>query len=163
MACHGEAAPGMDPETPLLAGQPSFYAITQLFLFREGRRSNEPMTAQAKGMSDDDLRAFSNLIGRLPPPAAPTNATDPSRLARGAALAQRHRCALCHGAEYAGGKQVARLAHQREGYLAKVLMEFRTGKRLGYTGAMSEAVAGVSVEALQDIAHYLAYLPAPAR
>jgi len=153
----------MDPETPLLAGQPSFYAITQLFLFREGRRSNEPMTAQAKGMSDDDLRAFSDLIGRLPAPAAPTTATDPSRLARGAALAQRHRCALCHGAEYAGGKQVARLAHQREGYLAKVLMEFRTGKRLGYTGAMSEAVAGVSVEALQDIAHYLAYLPAPAR
>jgi cytochrome c553 len=30
-----------DGGTPALAGQHSFYAITQLFLFREGRRSNE--------------------------------------------------------------------------------------------------------------------------
>ena len=46
--------------TPSLAGQPSFYAVTQLFLYREGRRSNALMTAVAKGMSDSDLRAFSD-------------------------------------------------------------------------------------------------------
>ena len=49
----------------MLAGQPSFYAITQLFLFREGRRSNEAMTAVAKTMKDDDLRGFSDFIGTL--------------------------------------------------------------------------------------------------
>ena len=46
------------PGIPALAGQHSFYAITQLFLFREGRRSNEAMTAVAKQMSDADLRVL---------------------------------------------------------------------------------------------------------
>jgi len=163
MACHGEAGRSTQPLTPSLAGQPSFYAITQLFLFREGRRNNEAMTAQAKGMTDDDLRAFSDLIGKLPPPPAPTaNVTEPQRMTRGAALAQQHRCAACHGVDYAGGQQVARLAHQREDYLTKVLTEFRSGKRLGYTSAMSETLTGIQPEALQDVAHYLANLPKPA-
>jgi cytochrome c553 len=160
MACHGAAGGSTQPLTPSLAGQPSFYAITQLFLFRAGRRSNEAMTAQASAMSDDDLRAFSDLIGKLPPPPAPSaNVIEPQRMARGAVLAQQHRCAACHGVDYAGGQQVARLAHQREDYLAKALTEFRSGKRLGYTSAMSEALVGIEPEALQDVAHYLANLP----
>jgi len=53
--CHGANGRGEIPGTPALAGQHSFYAITQLFLFREGRRSNEAMTAVAKPMSDADL------------------------------------------------------------------------------------------------------------
>jgi cytochrome c553 len=163
MVCHGEAGRSTQPFTPSLAGQPSFYAITQLFLFREGRRSNEAMTAQAKGMTDDELRAFSDLIGKLPPPPAPSaNVTEPQRMARGAALAQQHRCASCHGVDYAGGQQVARLAHQREDYLARALTEFRSGKRLGYTSAMNETLTGIQSEALQDVAHYLANLPKPA-
>lgn len=148
------------PLTPHLAGQHSFYAITQLFLFREGRRSNEVMLAMAKGMSDADLRAFSDLIGKLPPPPAPTDTTpDAQRMARGAALARQHLCASCHGADYSGGKQVARLANQREDYLAMTLREFSAGKRLGYTPAMNEALAGIAPEGLEDLAHYLANFP----
>ena len=155
LACHGEGGVSRLPLTPSLAGQPSFYAITQLFLFREGRRQNEAMTAVAKGMSDADLRAFSELIAKLPPPpAAP--ASDAARSARGAAIAQRFRCASCHGADYAGGQQVARLAGQREDYLNKALAEFRAGTRVGYTSAMSEALAGIEPGELGDLAHYLA-------
>lgn len=155
LACHGEGGVSRLPLTPSLAGQPSFYAITQLFLFREGRRQNEAMTAVAKGMSDADLRAFSELIAKLPaPPAA--SASDAARSARGAAVAQRFRCASCHGADYAGGQQVARLASQREDYLNKALAEFRAGTRVGYTSAMSEALAGIEPGELGDLAHYLA-------
>ena len=161
MACHGEAGRSTQALTPSLAGQPSFYAITQLFLFREGRRSNEAMSAQAKGMTDDDLRAFSDLIGKLPAPVPSANVAEPQRMARGAALARQHRCAACHGVDYAGGQQVARLAHQREDYLTKVLAEFRAGRRLGYTSAMSEALSGIQPEMLPDLAHYLANLPNP--
>jgi cytochrome c553 len=39
-ACHGANGRSDMAGTPVLAGQPSFYAITQLFLFREGRRDN---------------------------------------------------------------------------------------------------------------------------
>ena len=162
-ACHGEAGRSSVPLTPSLAGQPSFYAITQLFLFREGRRANEAMTAVAKGMSDDDLRGFSDFIGTLPPPTPPAVPADPVRMARGEALVRQHRCASCHGDDHAGGKQVPRIAHQREDYLNKALSEFRAGKRLGYTGAMSEALAGIAPAELQYLAHYLAHFAPPAR
>jgi cytochrome c553 len=163
LACHGEGGKSIQPLTPSLAGQPSFYAITQLFLFREGRRSNEVMTAMARGMSDDDMRAFSELIAKLPPIASPNpSGLDTQRISRGTALAQQHRCASCHGADYAGDKQVARLAHQREDYLIQTLTQFRAGKRIGYTSAMNEALAGIPHEALADLAYYLANLPKPA-
>lgn len=160
LACHGEGGRSTQPLIPSLAGQPSFYAITQLFLFREGRRDNEAMTAVAKGMTDDELRGFSELIGQLPPPPRPVaSAVDAQRMARGAELAQQHRCVSCHGADFAGGKQVARLAHQREDYLVQTLNAFRAGKRIGYTQAMNEALAGVSAEDVQNLAHYLANVP----
>ena len=157
LACHGERGVSSLPLTPSLAGQPSFYAITQLFLFREGRRQNEAMTAVAKGMSDPDLRAFSELIAKLPAPPGAAGG-DAARSARGAAIAQRLRCTSCHGADYAGGQQVARLAGQREDYLNKALAEFRAGTRVGYTSAMNEALAGVQPDELGDLAHYLAHL-----
>lgn len=161
LACHGEGGHSTQPLIPSLAGQPSFYAITQLFLFREGRRDNDAMTAVAKGMTDDDLRGFSELIGHLPPPPRPVDKpVDVQRLARGAELAVKHRCVSCHGTDLSGGKQVARLAHQREDYLIQTLNAFRAGKRIGYTQAMNEALAGVSAEDVHDLAHYLAYLPA---
>ena len=158
-ACHGAGGVSAMPETPSLAGQHSFYAITQLFLFRQGRRANVAMTAMAAGMSDADLRAFSELIAKLPPaPPAALSAADPERMKRGAALAATHRCASCHGDDYAGEKQTPRLAGQREDYLAKTLAEFKAGQRVGYTSAMNEVLAGVSAAELPDLAHYLAHV-----
>ena len=157
LACHGEGGRSVMPLTPSLAGQHSFYAITQLFLFREGRRSNEAMTAMAKGMSDADLRAFSEMISKLPPPPSVDIANlDAQRMASGATLAKQHRCASCHGADFSGGKQVARIANQREDYLLLSLREFQSGKRLGYTVAMNETLAGIAPQALADLAYYLA-------
>jgi len=159
-SCHGEGGVSAMEMTPSLAGQPPFYAVTQLFLFREGRRSNPLMTAIAKGMSDSDLRAFSDHIGKLPPPPATAmEGLVAQRMSRGATLTQEHRCASCHGADFSGGKQVARLAQQREDYLLQTLTEFQSGKRLGYTTAMNETLVGISAEGLQDIAYYLAHAP----
>jgi len=159
-ACHGAAGVSAIADTPSLAGQPSFYAITQLFLFRAGRRTNAVMTAMATPMSDADLRVYSDLIGRLPaaPPIASTPA-DPARMKRGAALAVQHRCTSCHGDDLAGGKQVPRLAGQREDYLARSLAEFRAGTRVGYTSAMNETLAGLGPAELDDLAHYMAHAP----
>ena len=159
-SCHGEGGISSTELTPSLAGQPSFYAVTQLFLFREGRRSNPLMTAMAKGMSDSDLRAFSEYIGKLPPPPAISmEGLSPQRMSRGALLTQEHRCASCHGADFSGSKQVARLANQREDYLLQTLKGFQSGERLGYTTAMNETLIGISALDLQDIAYYLAHAP----
>jgi cytochrome c553 len=161
-ACHGAQGVSVLPLTPSLAGQPSFYAITQLFLFREGRRDNDAMLAVAKTLTDNDLRGFSDFIGKLPAPAvAPAAVGGDPRAARGAVLANRLRCTGCHGSDLAGGKQVPRLAGQREDYLLHALRGFRAGTRIGYSAAMSEALAGTVPDELEDLAYYLANFTAP--
>jgi cytochrome c553 len=160
-ACHGADGVSSIALTPSLAGQPSFYAITQLFLFREGRRDSVAMTAVAKDMSNDDLRGYADHIGSLPPPppdAAPGGA-DALRMERGATLTKRLHCTGCHGSDLAGGNQVPRLALQREDYMLHALRGFRAANRVGYTPAMTEALAGVTPQELEDMAHFLARLP----
>ena len=158
-SCHGMGGVSYNFETPSLAGQQSFYAITQLFLFRTGRRTSEAMAEVTKPMSDADLRAYSELIGRLPAaPPAPGVAADPARMKHGAVLAEQYRCTTCHGADLAGAMQVPRLAGQREDYLARALAEFRSGARVGYTPAMNETLAGLGAAELGDLAHYMAHV-----
>jgi len=162
-ACHGANGRSEMAGTPALAGQHSFYAITQLFLFREGRRSNEGMTAVAKTLKDDDLRGFSDFIGTLPfvPPPPPATPTDSARMTKGQALAQQHKCLFCHGADLAGGQQVPRIAGQREEYLQMSLRGYKTGTRPGYTMAMTEAVSQIPIEDLDVLAYYAARFTTP--
>jgi cytochrome c553 len=160
-ACHGANGRSDMPGTPALAGQHSFYAITQLFLFREGRRSNEAMTAFAKQMSDADLQGFATFIGTLPPVPAPPPDTPPDaeRMKKGAELAKQHKCLACHGADFAGGQQVPRIGGQREDYLQMTLRGFKSGQRPGYTMAMGGAVSQVTPEELDTLAYYAARFP----
>jgi cytochrome c553 len=163
-ACHGANGRGDVPGTPVLAGQHGFYAITQLFLFREGRRDNPAMTAVAKTLNDNDLRGFADFIDTLPPvpPPAPPTPTDAAKMARGQALAQQHKCVFCHGADLAGGQQVPRIGGQREEVLRDALHGFKTGKRPGYTQAMTEAVSQIPLEDLDTLAYYAARFTPPA-
>lgn len=160
-ACHGANGRSDMSQTPVLAGQPSLYAITQLFLFREGRRSNAAMTAVAKTMTDDDMRGFSDFIGTLPPVPAPPSTTPPDavRIAKGRTLSEQHKCVFCHGADLGGGQQVPRIAGQHEDYLQMSLRGFQAGTRPGYTQAMTAAVSQISVEDLDTLAYYVARFP----
>ncbi len=159
-ACHGANGRSDMPGTPVLAGQHALYAITQLFLFREGRRDNAAMVAVGKQMSDADMRGYSNFIGTLAPVPAPAPATPPdaARLAKGLALAQEHKCLLCHGASLEGGQGVPRIGGQKEDYLRATLHGFKAGTRPGYTRAMGEALSQVPVEDLDSLAYYAAHL-----
>lgn len=158
-ACHGADGRSDQPGTPVLAGQHSLYAITQLFLFREGRRANATMVALAKGMSDTDLRGYSEFIGTLPPVPAPVPADPPdaARMAQGQALAQQHKCVLCHGAELDGGQGVPRIGGQKEDYLRSTLHGYKSGERPGYTRAMSEALSQVPAGDLDVLAYFVAH------
>jgi len=160
-ACHGANGRSDMPGVPVLAGQYPLYAITQLFLFREGRRNNEAMVALGKQMTDDDLRGFSDHIGTLPPvpPPPPAAPADTARMNQGLALAQQHKCTMCHGADLAGGQQVPRIGGQKEDYLRATLHGFKSGERPGYTRAMTEALSQVPAEDLDLLAYYAAHLP----
>jgi cytochrome c553 len=159
LVCHGPTGQSLVPDTPSIGGQPFFFVVAQLFLFRRGARSNPQMTEVARAMTDDDLRAFGEWVARLPAPAPPTAAADGQRLARGQALARQRPCGTCHNPDFSGREQMPRLAHQREEYLLRAMREYQTGARIGYGGAMAEELHGLGDEDLQALAHYFAHLP----
>jgi cytochrome c553 len=162
-ACHGPAGQSVLPDTPSLGGQPSFFVVAQLFLFRDGRRNNAPMVEAAKGLTNDDLRAFAGYISRLPPPAPPPDPPDAARFARGQAVTRQHPCGVCHNPDFSGREQMPRLANQREDYLLKAMREYKSGSRIGYAGAMATELQRLSEDDLQDVAHFFAHLPPPPR
>jgi len=159
LACHGTSGQSTVPETPSLGGQPQFFVVAQLFLFRDQRRNVPLMNALARPLTDDDLRAFADRIAALPPPAPPAAAPDPERYARGRALARRQPCAVCHRPDFSGREQIPRLANQREDYLVKAMRDYKAGARLGYGGAMAQELTEVTDAELLDLAHFLAHAP----
>jgi hypothetical protein len=78
------------------------HTLIQLYLFRERMRTIEIMNEMTKGLSDDDLRKFSDFIATLPKPQPPSDGSDPSRMQRAQILAQQNHCGFCHNPDFAG-------------------------------------------------------------
>ncbi|WP_247784165.1 c-type cytochrome [Bradyrhizobium sp. 170] len=156
LACHGEKGQSETENTPSLGGQQAPYTLIQLFMFREKLRTFEPMNEMAKVLTDDDLRVFSEFIAKLPKPAPPADAGESARLQRGQTLVQQHRCDTCHNPDLSGKENVARIANQREDYLAKTLAEYKDNSRHGYDGSMADVMAPIAAEQISDLAHYIA-------
>lgn len=156
LACHG-ASPVAG--APLLAGQQDKFLQWQLVFFRTGRRQNAIMTPLAEALSDEDVRDLGAYFASLEPFAAHGQGGDPALREAGAALAGSHHCATCHTEAFTGTQAVARLAGQREEYLAKALTDYRSGGRPSTgVGAMSEAASGLNDADIAAVAHYLATL-----
>ena len=156
LACHGEKGQSETENTPSLGAQQAQYGLIQLFMFREKLRTFEPMNEMAKGLTDDDLRVFSDFIARMPKPAAPADAGEPARLQRGQALVQQHRCDTCHNPDLSGKENVPRIANQREDYLARTLGEYKNNSRTGYDSSMADVMAPVAADQIADLAYFLA-------
>jgi cytochrome c553 len=156
LACHGERGQSETDNTPSLGGQQPPYALIQLFMFREKLRTFDPMNEMAKSLSDDDLRLFSEFIGKLPKPTPPADAGDPARVQRAKALVQQHHCNSCHGADFAGRENIPRLADQREDYLAKTMLEYKDNSRHGYDATMADVLQPVTKDQIADLAYFLA-------
>jgi cytochrome c553 len=158
LTCHGDKGQSSTPQTPSLGAQQKDYLLVQLFMFREKLRTVEIMNQMTQGLSDDDLRAFADVIAKLSPPVPVpvTDAADAARIARAQALVTQHRCNFCHAPNFAGQAQVPRIADQREDYLLKTLRDYKSNTRHGYDTAMAEVVAPLKDEDFADLAYYLA-------
>lgn len=156
LACHGEKGTSETENTPSLGGQQPAYGLIQLYMFREKLRSSEIMNEMAKDLTDDDLRTFSDFIGKLPKPAPPADAGDPARMQRAQALAQQHRCNACHTTDFSGQENIPRIANQREDYLVKTMREYKDNSRHGYDATMADVLQPVTDEQIVDLAYYLA-------
>jgi cytochrome c553 len=165
LACHGESGQSETPDVPSLGGQPAPYLLIQLYLFREQQRASparkndqmiQVMLEMTRGFTDDDLRSFSNLLAKLPPPKPLADNGDAARMQQAAALITQYRCNSCHGLDLAGRDNVPRIAVQREDYLVKTLREYKANDRRGYDAAMADVLASVSDQQIADLAYYIA-------
>jgi cytochrome c553 len=157
LACHGEKGVSETSEVPSLAGMPEKFTLIQLYLFRERMRKIEIMNDVAKGMTDDDLRKFSDYFAKLPPPIA-ADPPDSVIAARAQALIAKHHCASCHNPDFSGREQMPRLAAQREDYLLKSLRDYKAATRRGYDATMDEVIRPITDADIVDLSHYLARL-----
>jgi cytochrome c553 len=156
LACHGEHGQSQNEGVPSLGAQQSYYVTVQLLMFRDRLRVADPMNDMAKGLSDNDLQSFADIIAKLPPPQPVAGAADDARLARGKALVEQNRCNFCHTATLAGQQNVPRIADQREDYLVKALRGYKDNSRRGYDASMADVVAPITDEQILDLAYYVA-------
>ena len=159
LACHGEKGISQTAEVPSLAGMPALFTLIQLHLFRSQMRKVEIMNDVARGMSDDDLRKFSEYFAALPPPKPAGDGPDPAIATRAQALIAKNYCASCHNGDFSGREQMPRLAAQREDYLLKSLRDYKAGQRPGYDATMDEVVRPITDADIVDLAHYFSRLP----
>jgi cytochrome c553 len=158
-ACHGDNGISQTENIPSLAGQQDQFIQWQLVFFRSGSRKNEQMQAIVEQISNEDIRNLGAYFASLTPPKTPASDDDPDLSKKGAQAAMGRRCAACHTDSFAGTKAVARIASQREEYLAKALREYKSGARTGGAGAaMSDVAYPLNDEEITALAHYLAHL-----
>ncbi len=155
LTCHGEKGQSENPEVPSLGAQPAFYLLIQLYMFRERQRVVEVMNEATKGLTDDELRKLADIVSKLPPPAPVEGRADDARMERARVLIQQHRCNFCHQ-NLAGQENVPRLASQREDYLVKTLLEYKTNIRRGYDASMAEVIYPLNDAQILDLAYFIA-------
>lgn len=159
VGCHGENGVSQMENVPSLAGQLDQFIQWQLVYFRAGARKNEQMQPFVEQLSHEDIRNLGAYYASLPPPK-PDADDDPDLSKKGAQAAAGRRCASCHLDTYAGTRAAARIASQREDYIAKALRDYKSGVRSGGgQAAMAEVAYPLSEEEIVALAHYLAHLP----
>jgi cytochrome c553 len=154
-ACHGPGGNSQIAQTPSLAGQPKLFVENQLVLIREGLREVAQMKDLLAGMSDETIIALAqHFAAQNPmPKALPVNQ---EKVRLGAATASKMLCGTCHLPDYAGQKQVPRLAGQDEAYLLQSMKQFRDNPGPGRDTIMAASLYGLSDADLTNLAHYLA-------
>ena len=154
--CHGEAGNSTTAGVPSLAGQPRVFIETQLILFREGVRPQEPMSTLMRGVSDREIVAMAaHYAAAKPVPAS--GARDADLFKRGAGIVKRMQCGTCHLPDFRGREQMPRLAGQREDYLNAAMLAYRDNRRTGSDTMMSSVLYGVSDADIKAMAHFLAH------
>ena len=125
VACHGQNGVSSDNMWPNLAGQQRDYLVKEISAFRDGTRVDSGMPAALlQGLSDEQVNQladyFSGLAKANPAPVA---AAIPGQN-------ERAYCVSCHGMTGITVSSIwPNLSAQKEGYLHKQLMDYKSGKR----------------------------------
>jgi len=154
-ACHGENGVPQDKSTPVIWGQHQGYLYLQLRDYKRGTRKDDVMSPVVDMLERDDMMALAEYFTqkRWPDLRQPRVSDDVAAKALRANVAVG--CTGCHLGEYQGDGTQPRLAGQLREYLAKSMMDFRTGKR-GNNPGMTNLMNVTSEEEIVAMAEYLA-------
>jgi cytochrome c553 len=140
---------------PALDGQHAEYLRIQLTRYRDGQRQAFPMEHLVQGFDDAAIARLAERFAARPWFDFPAP-QDGERVARGAALAQRHDCAACHGEGLRGGGSIPRLAGQNPVYLAQQIGEFARDERFHPPTGVGGRMYRFDAAAAADLAAWLA-------
>lgn len=159
-ACHGPGGNSANPTVPTLAGQPQQFIVTQLFMFREGKRKDAQMSPFAANLNNADLNDLAAYFSAQPH-APPTHVTAPEIAAAGKRIAEQQNCVACHAKTLMGQQHIPRLAGQQAEYLRIQLRGFKASTRFDMDGNMTSAAQALSDADIDILADYLSGLGAP--
>jgi len=127
-ACHGAKGLSVNPQWPNLAGQKEEYLRAQLLAFRDGRRKDPLMSANAKDLSDDQIDALAAHYSTLPLPRATQVSKNAPRLE--ATSRPLVFCVRCHGGDGNSPNDIwPNLAGQKQTYMEKQIKAYHAGER----------------------------------
>jgi cytochrome c553 len=154
--CHGINGRSFKVNYPILAGQTAPYILSQLFDFKEGRRSDPTMDAIVPQLSDGDMRDLAAFFAALEPYSSPSE-SDPIKAIRGKKMAESAQCVSCHigGPDSAGG-ELPRIQGQHRNYIVKQLKDFRAGRRTNDGGLMHDITQSMTDADTEDLGNYFA-------
>lgn len=159
IACHGPDGNSANPLVPSLAAQPQQFIVTQLFMFREGKRKDAQMSPFAANLSNADLNDLAAYFSARPH-APPAHASAPEITAAGRRISEQNNCVACHARTLMGQQHIPRLAGQQAEYLRAQLRGFKASTRFDMDGNMTSAAQALSDADIDILADYLSGLDA---
>lgn len=163
-ACHGVDGNSVNPVWPSLAGQHATYIVGQLGAFKNGKRKDVLMNAQAIALSNDDMANLAAYFSEQD--AAPRAVEDAGLVDRGQAIyrgGNKRRgtpaCMACHGPSGSGNPAASypSLSGQHAAYTAKQLRDYASGTRKsdGATKVMRTISATLTEDDILAISSYI--------
>jgi cytochrome c553 len=143
-----------------LAGQLATYTYKQLRDYANGNRTDDSMTAIAKGLSEQDAIDLAVWFNSLP---SAENKTTGKNLASAKKMVEDGDgkrllppCFVCHGANGQGEKtDIPALAGQQADYLAKTLSAYKNGQRHNDIYSRMRLIAKqLTEEEIKELAFY---------
>ena len=119
------------------------------------------MSPLALDLTSEEINALADFFSSQPLKGHAPFAVDSVRVKKGELLAKSAACAACHGAEFQGQGTNPRLAGQGSTYLAKQLLDFKSGARRDAQGVMASIASTLPAEDVESLAQYLAAIGLP--
>ena len=164
--CHGASAQGYAP-APRLAGQRSQYTESQLLSFIKHTRDNpfskQYMWGAAANLSPSTMHYLAVYFSQEPPKAADDGnkelvASGKTLFEDGNPEANTVSCAVCHGPNAEGIRDIPRLAGLSYYYLKRKLTQWGEGYHVGAKAPMPGIASRLSSNEIEALASYLSFV-----